>query len=311
MVGRLMFAVRTRGLTKRFKGLVAVDSLDLEVETGEIFGLLGPNGAGKTTTIRMICGLLLPSKGHIRIYDHDPFKEAEKVKRILGYMPQKFSLYDDLTVWENLDFYGSVYGLSKSERERRIEELLDFVELKGFEHHLAGKLSGGMKQRLSLASALLHSPKLLILDEPTAGVDPPLRRSFWSFFRKLNNEGVTLLVTTHYMDEAENCDRLGLMNKGRLVAVNSPRGLKRKLHGGDLIELVPKSGLDEVIHVLEGLSFVFKVEKVNEERLHLVVEDAETAIPALFTALERAGVEVRSLSQVNVNLEDVFIGLAG
>ncbi|PCN50235.1 ABC transporter ATP-binding protein, partial [Candidatus Geothermarchaeota archaeon ex4572_27] len=172
-----MLAIKTERLTKVFGRLVAVSSLNLEVEAGEIFGLLGPNGAGKTTAIRMICGLLPPTSGRVEVYGRDPFKEPQAVKMMLGYMPQRFSLYDDLTVWENLDFYGSVYGLSRGERERRIEELLKLVELKGFEGHLAGKLSGGMKQRLALAAALIHRPKLLVLDEPTAGVDPPLRRA--------------------------------------------------------------------------------------------------------------------------------------
>lgn len=305
-----MLAVEARGLTKAFKSLVAVDRLDLDVEQGEVFGLLGPNGAGKTTAIRMMCGLLEPTAGSVRIYGLDPFRQAEAVKRLLGYMPQRFSLYDDLTVWENLDFYGSVYGLAKRERERRIEEMLSFVELRGFEDHLAGQLSGGMKQRLSLATALLHRPRLLILDEPTAGIDPPLRRSFWGFFRKLNREGVTILVTTHYMDEAENCERLGLMNRGRLMVVDTPRGLKRRLHGGDLVELKVETGLEEAVKLVESVSFVKSLSR-DEGSLKVVVEDAERDVPTLIAKLEEAGVKVHSLSQASISLEDVFIAFAG
>jgi len=305
-----MLAVEARGLTKSFKGLVAVDRVSLEVEAGEVFGLLGPNGAGKTTTIRMICGLLEPDEGWVKVYGLDPLKQAGEVKRALGYMPQRFSLYDDLTVWENLDFYGSVYGLPKRERERRAEEMLSFVELKGFENHLAGKLSGGMKQRLSLAAALLHAPRLLVLDEPTAGIDPPLRRSFWSYFRRLNREGVTILVTTHYMDEAENCGRLGLMSGGRVVAVGSPKELKRSLHGGDALELKVAGDVREAERVAEGLSFVKSVGREGEA-LKLVVEDAERDVPRLLASLREAGVEVASLSRVEVSLEDAFIALTG
>jgi ABC-2 type transport system ATP-binding protein len=307
---RSMLAVEARGLTKSFKGLVAVDHVSLEVEVGEVFGLLGPNGAGKTTTIRLVCGLLEPDEGWVKVYGLDPLKQAGEVKRALGYMPQRFSLYDDLTVWENLDFYGSVYGLPKRERERRVEEMVSFVELKGFEHHLAGKLSGGMKQRLSLAAALLHAPKLLVLDEPTAGIDPPLRRSFWSYFRRLNREGVTILVTTHYMDEAENCGRLGLMGGGRVVAVGSPKELKRSLHGGDALELKVAGDVREAERVAESLSFVKAVGREGGA-LKLVVEDAERDVPRLLASLREASVEVASLSRVEVSLEDVFIALTG
>lgn len=258
-----MLAIETLNLTKKFMELIAVNSLNLKVEEGEIFGLLGPNGAGKTTAIRMMCGLLTPTYGSVKIYGLDPFKEAGRVKKVIGYMPQRFSLYDALTVRENLEFYGLVYGLSKVERRRRIEELIASVELEGFENHQAGKLSRGMRQRLSLAAALLHRPKLLILDEPTAGIDPPLRKSLWNLFRKLNKEEVTLLITTHYMDEAENCDRLGLMSRGRLVAVESPRGLKKMLYGGDLLELTPKSDVKDLRKALEGLSFTSKLRKLS------------------------------------------------
>ncbi|MDF1505541.1 ABC transporter ATP-binding protein [Roseisolibacter sp. H3M3-2] len=214
-------AVETRGLRRAFGALVAVAGLDLTVRRGEVFGLLGPNGSGKTTTIRMLCGLLAPSAGTATVVGHDVVREPEAVKRAIGYMSQKFGLYDDLTVAENLDFYASVYGLRGAARAARVAELLDGLGLAARAGQLAGTLSGGWKQRLALACATAHRPRLLFLDEPTAGVDPAARRRFWAAIRALAAEGTTVLVTTHYMDEAARCDRLAFMARGALIAVGT------------------------------------------------------------------------------------------
>jgi len=304
---KLMQAIVLRDVTKTFKGFKAVDSLNLEVKVGEIFGLLGPNGAGKTTTIRMICGLMEPTRGEIRVFGYQMPKERFKAIRIMGYMAQRFSLYEDLTVIENLNFYGALYGLSREERESRIKELLEFLELSHVANRLAGKLSGGMKQRLALAAALIHKPKLLILDEPTAGVDPPIRRAFWRYLRELNKEGVTILVTTHYMDEAENCDRLGLMSRGRLLAVGSPRELKRLVYGGDLLELAVQ-GVGNPVGAVKGLPYVRSVD-FNNGKLRVVVDDAEVNMVSLVNRLVEEGFKVTSAVQVNLSLEDAFIKL--
>ena len=213
--------VETRGLRRTFGALVAVEGLDLAVRRGEVFGLLGPNGSGKTTTIRMLCGLLAPTAGSATVAGYDVAREPEAVKRVIGYMSQKFGLYDDLTVIENLDFYASVYGLRGAARATRVDALLDGLGLRARERQLAGTLSGGWKQRLALACATAHRPRLLFLDEPTAGVDPAARRRFWATIHALASAGTTVLVTTHYMDEAARCDRLAFMARGALIAVGT------------------------------------------------------------------------------------------
>lgn len=214
-------AIRTERLRKQFGPIVAVDALTLEVHRGEVFGLLGPNGSGKTTTIRMLCGLLVPTSGRAQVADLDIVRESDAVRRAIGYMSQKFGLYDDLTVRENLRFYASVYGLRGSVRERRIEEQLIELKLADRAGQLAGTLSGGWKQRLALACATTHHPSILFLDEPTAGVDPAARRLFWELIYALAARGTTVLVTTHYMDEAERCNRLAFMSRGHLITVGT------------------------------------------------------------------------------------------
>jgi ABC-2 type transport system ATP-binding protein len=214
-------AVRTTGLRKVFGSLVAVEGLDLEIHRGEVFGLLGPNGSGKTTTIRMLCGLLEPSAGRAVVAGIDVSDDAEGVRRRIGYMSQRYGLYDDLTVAENIRFYGSMYGLRGAARETRVRALLDDLGLRPREHQMAGTLSGGWKQRLALACATAHQPDILFLDEPTAGVDPASRRLFWDWIYALAAGGTTILVTTHYMDEAERCQRLGFLSRGHLIALGT------------------------------------------------------------------------------------------
>jgi ABC-2 type transport system ATP-binding protein len=214
-------AVVTRGLTKRFGSLVAVEALDLSIHRGEVFGLLGPNGSGKTTTIRMLCGLMEPTAGSAEVVGFDVAREPEQIRRRIGYMSQRFGLYDDLTVQENIRFYSTIYGLHGAERTRRVAELIEELDLTQRVGQLAGTLSGGWKQRLSLACAIAHRPAMLFLDEPTAGVDPASRRLFWQKIHGLAAQGTTILVTTHYMDEAERCERLAFLSRGHLIAVGT------------------------------------------------------------------------------------------
>jgi ABC-2 type transport system ATP-binding protein len=300
------YAIEISGLTKKFGDFIAVDHLDLKVYKGEIFGLLGPNGAGKTTTIRMLCGLMAPTEGSIKILGYKIPEERNEAIRKIGYMAQRFSLYEDLTVYENMEFYGKLYGLKGSLLRERILKLLDFLELSEFKDRLAGKLSGGMKQRLALGVALIHNPSLLILDEPTAGVDPSLRRAFWNYFRSLNKEGTTILVTTHYMDEAENCDRIGLMSKGKLIAIGSPRELKRKAFGGDVIELKIKGDINSLpLKILE-------TRKENDITIvRAVLNDISKELPNIFNLLDSHNIKLISVEPINISLEEVFIKLLG
>ena len=299
--------VETFNLTKRFGDLAAVDHLNLKIRRGEVFGFLGPNGAGKTTTIRMLCGLLTPSEGYAIVAGFDVTKFPEKVKERIGYMPQRFSLYDDLTLHENLDFFGGIYRIPAERRRARIRRVLEIVQLEDFEDKLAGEVSGGLKQRLALACSLVHEPELLILDEPTAGIDPTLRKAFWRYFRDLNKEGVTFFINTHYMDEAELCDRLGLINKGRLIALDTSKNLKKAMVGGELVELFP-SEIDKAHSILKGFAKIRKIE-VKEKRLLLYVEDAASSIPEITALLRENRVEVSNVQTIEPSLEDVFIEL--
>jgi ABC-2 type transport system ATP-binding protein len=281
--------------------------MNLSVKRGEIFGFLGPNGAGKTTTVRILCGLMAPTSGSANVVGYDVAKEPEEVKQRIGYMPQSYGLYDDLTVEENLEFFGSVYRVAPDERRKRTAEILELVRLSEFRGHFAGQLSGGMKRRLSLAVSLIHGPELLILDEPTAGIDPPLRRVFWEYFRHLNKLGVTFFINTHYMDEAELCDRLALVSYGRLVAVASPIELKRKATGGEQIELVTTDP-QRTLSILGSVDSV-RESSVSLGTISLIVDEAATSIPRLTSLLKERGVEVLQARQLSPSLEDVFIKL--
>lgn len=302
-------AVEIVRLRKVFGSFAAVDGLDLRIAKGEIYGLLGPNGAGKTTLIRILCGLMAPTSGEVLVWGHRMPWERDALIRITGYMAQKFSLYEDLSVKENLEFYGRLYGMPFKALKGRVSELLSFLSLEDFSDRLAGRLSGGMKQRLALGVALIHRPKFLILDEPTAGVDPPIRRAFWDYLRGLNKESVTILITTHYMDEAENCDRIALMNRGKIIAEGTPRELKRGVFGGDVVEITVRGSGDPAL----ALPFCRVIEKGAEgcsgaaSSLKVIVQDAPREMPAMVNALERAGFKVVSVSPTYVNLEDVFV----
>lgn len=300
--------IETLDLTKEFDGFTAVDELNLVVRRGEIYGLLGPNGSGKTTTIRMLCGVLSPTSGTATVCGYDITEEPEEVKKKIGYMPQDFCLYGDLTVRENLEFYATIYDIPIAERNSRVMHLLEFCELDGFEDRLASELSGGMRQRLALVNALMPEPPLLILDEPTAGVDPPLRRAFWRYFRELNKRGITILLSTHYMDEAENCDRLGLMNRGSLVMVGSPSELKRRVYGGELIEITLTEPT-EAGRVEAAVGEVPGLERISADgvRVRIVARDGESVLAEIIRRFTIHRIAVSSSRCLNTDLEEVFI----
>ena len=296
--------IRASGLTKRFGQLTAVDGLDLHVNRAEVFGFLGPNGSGKSTTIRMLCGLLLPSSGEIDVLGCQVPRDAEALKRRIGYMTQKFSLYEDLTVGENLEFLATVQGLDRREARQRIEELLERYWLADRRKQLAGTLSGGQKQRLALAGAVLHKPDLLLLDEPTSAVDPQSRREFWDSLFELAEAGTTLLVSTHYMDEAERCTRLGILDAGRLVADGSPADLMAALPGRPL--LVECAQPRQAQRVLLGTEEVIAMAQIGASlRVLSAVEGARERIAR---RLADEGIEAE-VKDTEANLEDVFVAV--
>jgi len=301
----MAYAVELEGLTRRFGDFTAVDGVTFRVREGEIFGLLGPNGSGKTTTIRMLCGLLVPTAGRARVLGYDVAREPEEVKARIGYMSQRFSLYGDLTGRENLEFYAGVYRIPRQERHARIEAFLRLVGLEDRARERVENLSGGWKQRLALGCAILHRPRMLFLDEPTGGVDPASRREFWELIYGLAQEGTTILVTTHYMDEAEHCHTVGLMYQGRLIACDSPPGLKCRAMRGQVFEL-DCAPVTTALQQLPGLPGVHEV-AVHGAFLHVVAE--ADAGPMLRNALERCGVQVYALLPIAPSLEDVFISL--
>lgn len=255
------YAISIKNLTKKFGTFTAVDDISFDIPRGKIFGFLGPNGSGKSTTIRMICGVIRPTSGEGKVLGYDLVKESEDIKQNIGYMSQKFSLYEDLTVEENLDFYGNIYMLSKEKLKERKKELIDMANLKGKEKSLAGTLSGGWKQRLALGCALIHSPKLLILDEPTAGVDPVSRREFWNSISNLVTEGITVLVTTHYMDEASICDVIGFIYNSKLITIDTPQELYKK-HGTENLEEV----FINYVKALSNKDVIASFDEIKESR---------------------------------------------
>lgn len=304
-----MPAIKTQGLHKSFDGFSAVRDLTLSVNQGEIFGLVGPDGAGKTTTMRLLTGIMEPSGGDAWVAGHHIVDDAETIKEDIAYMSQRFGLYPDLTVLENIHFYADIYLISRKDREARIDELLGFSNLTPFKDRQAGKLSGGMKQKLGLACALIHTPRVLFLDEPTNGVDPVSRRDFWRILYQLLREKVTIFVSTAYLDEAERCERLALMHHGALVAVGTPAEIK-KLMRGALIEIEADQPRQAAALLREQLD----ADSVGlfGDRLHVVARDAQRAIDQSETLLKASGVIVRDIRLIEPSLEDVFVSvLAG
>lgn len=299
-------AIRVRTLSKRFDSFLAVDSISFDVAAGSIFGLLGANGAGKSTTIRMLCGLLASSSGTAEVAGLDINRDPEGIKRKIGYMSQRFSLYDDLTVEENIRFFGGVYGLSNHQLTLRMEETVRMAGLEGRERSLTRELSGGWKQRLALGCAILHRPGIVFLDEPTGGTDPISRRQFWDIINGLAEAGTTVLVTTHYLDEAEYCNRLVLMHAGRIVAEGTPGQLKQEIITGAVFEL-------ECRDPVAAMATLKDVPAVRETaifgtRLHVNV-DREEDVPIAVAALAAAGNPVNRYARIVASLEDVFIRL--
>lgn len=295
--------IRAEGLTRRFGEFTAVDHVSFAVGAGEVVGYLGPNGCGKTTTIRMLLGLLQPSEGRAKVLGYDAFRQSEDVRARAGYMSQKFALYDDLTVLENLVFYGGVYGVRE---RRRIRETIERVGLTGHEADLTGALSTGWRQRLALAIALVHQPKLLFLDEPTSGVDPTARRAFWDLIYGLAAEGVTVFVTTHYMDEAEYCGRVGIMRAGRLLALDTPSRLKEKLVPGAVWD-VRVDSLQAALEALAGAEGVLRAGLAGDCLRVLTRRDVTAR--KLGVLLKRRGLQVESVLPGEPTLEDAFLAL--
>ena len=301
-------AVSVRDLRKHFGAFHAVDGVSFDVAAGEIFGFLGANGAGKSTTIRMLCGLLRPTSGDASVLGHDVARDPEGVKKRIGYMSQRFSLYDDLSVRNNLRFFGGVYGLRGSELREREQWAVRMSGLEGMERRLTGELPGGWKQRLALASAVMHRPRVLFLDEPTSGVDPLSRRRFWQLIEEMAHEGVTVFVTTHYLDEAEHCDRIALMSKGRIVALGSVEALRSVFAGRAVLEVT----CPRVVDALETLSRLAEVREISVfgTKLHAIVDDAAPARRRIEAALAADGNVPADLASIVPSLEDVFIHYA-
>ena len=301
-------AISVRGLTRRFRELVAVDGLTLEVSRGALFGLVGPDGAGKTTTLRMLAGVLPPTAGDAVVGGVSVAKDPEGVKQHIAYMAQRFGLYHDLTVRENIEFYADLYQVPAAERPARLERLYRFSNLGPFEHRLAGQLSGGMKQKLSLCCALVHHPEILLLDGPTFGVDPISRRDLWLILHEMVAEGVTVLVTTAYMDEAERCDQVALLHRGRVVALDTPQALQRS-YPGEMLR-VHVGDRRAAAHVLSGVAAVRRA-AVFGDTIHVTVGSRERDWPIATAALQQAGIAVTGISDAEPSLEDVFIDRVG
>ncbi|HEY8637028.1 MAG TPA: ABC transporter ATP-binding protein [Candidatus Limnocylindrales bacterium] len=300
-------AVVIEGASVEFPGVLAIDDISLLVPTGVILGLIGPSGAGKTTAIRLLTGALTPTRGTVTVLGEQPHRFRRQTRERIGYMPQSFMLYPDLTVRENVDFVGSLFGMLFLSRRRRTGEVLKLVDLWPVRGRRAGKLSGGMQRRLELACVLVHDPAMLFLDEPTAGIDPLLRSRVWEELHRLRDAGRTLIVTTQYLDEAESCDSVALISDGRLLALATPDGLRREAAGGDVVDIETAELFDG--DVLRSLPFVRHVRQDGPRRLTVTVDDAGTATPDVVDAIRAQGGEVSSAREVRLSFDEVFATL--
>lgn len=302
----MKYEIETRSLTKSFGNVIAVDHLELQVKSGTIFGLIGPDGAGKTTTMRMLCSLITPDSGTAKIGGNDIITESEKIKLDIGYMPQKFSLYGDLTVMENLIFYAEIYQVPKKERKEKIRYLLKFSNLEKHSYKLADQLSGGMKQKLALACNLIHTPKYLFLDEPTIGVDPVARRELWKILFELKEEGVTIFVSTPYMDEAERCDEVGLISKGEIIKKDAPHKIIKdfKKH---ILCIYSKDNY-KARDFSTSLDYVEDAYLLGEE-LHIVVDDYEDKKGKIMQAFRENIIDIEDINRISPSFEDVFVNI--
>jgi ABC-2 type transport system ATP-binding protein len=300
-------AIKTNNLTKVFDKNTAVENLNIEVRKGELFGLVGPDGAGKTTVMRLLAAIMQPTSGEAWVAGHSIIHEGEKIKERIGYMSQRFGLYEDLTVIENIHFYADLYGLSRKERPPRIERLLGFSNLTAFRDRLAGNLSGGMKQKLGLACALVHTPEVLFLDEPTCGVDPVSRRDFWRILYDLLKEEITVFVSTAYLDEAERCTRIGLIHKGAILMADEPARIKDTM-GMPMIEVLSPDarGLKSIIANMAGVRSV----NMYGDRLHIAVEKRDI-IDTVLEEFRKRDLEIQGQREITPSLEDVFIFMVG
>ena len=297
-------AIDSQGLTRSFPGVKAVDDLSFQVRYGEIFGLVGPDGAGKTTTMRMLAGVLAPDTGSARVAGFDVVRDPEKVKHDISYMSQRFGLYEDLTVDENIRFYAGIFGVRAAEREERSARLLQAADMQRFRSRLAGKLSGGMKQKLGLVCALIHTPKVILLDEPTNGVDPVSRRDFWKILYSLLSEGVAILTSTAYLDEAERCHRVALLHQGRLLFCDTPAALKARLRNSVVAVHTPEARrVRDVVQTAAGVNSAVLV----GDGVHLLLDDARKRIPELQSLLNSASVPFENVEQISATVEDVFV----
>jgi ABC-2 type transport system ATP-binding protein len=302
--------IQVENLTKRFGAFLAVDHVSFEIKSGEVFGWLGPNGAGKTTTMRMLLGLLKPTEGRMSVLGCDPILQTKKMQAQVGYMSQLFTLYNDLTAMENIRFYGRVYGLKPAALRQREEEIIQMAGLAGRENSLTSNLSGGWKQRLALGCAIMHNPKVVFLDEPTAGVDPISRREFWGLIYAMAKKGTTIMVTTHYMDEAELCQRVGFISQGHLVALDTPGNLKKSQMRGQVLEInLPEP--DRALRVLKAAqaqgAIPFDEVALYGAQIHVVVPDAQSYRQAVEQVLAAEHIVVNSIEWIAPTLEDVFI----
>jgi len=301
--------IQARGLTKRFNGEAAVIDLNLDVPRCTVFGLIGPSGCGKTTTVRLMTGIYLPNEGQITVLGGPPAHFSPDTRRQLGYMPQQFVLYPNLSVWENLNFSASLYGMG-FRRGQRLKELLDLVELYPHRNKLARAISGGMQRRLALAATLLHDPSMIFLDEPTAGIDPVLRRKFWDTFQNLKRAGRTIVVTTQYVAEAEYCDLVAVMAAGRILVVDTPNGLRWRAFGGEMVDLQAAEPIDKADVVeLRALPYIGRIHFLNDTTLRMIVSDAGTVVPALLEWAKARRWPIRSVEKYVPPLDDAFVEL--
>ena len=308
MTDQFQSAILAEGLTKSFPGVKAVDALSFDVRAGEIFGLVGPDGAGKTTTLRMLAGIMPMDAGKAMVAGFDVARDPEGAKHSLSYMPQRFGLYEDLNVEDNIRFYADLFGVSKSERNTRSTQLLEAAGMSEFRKRLAGKLSGGMKQKLGLVCALIHRPKVILLDEPTTGVDPVSRRDFWRILYELAAEGVAILTSTAYLDEAERCHRVLLLHQGKVLFCDTPANLKAKMGKGVLSITAPDPRL--LRSELEGADGISSL-LLTGDGLHVVVDDAVRRIPEFEARLKRANIPFEAIQQVEPSIEDLFVDAVG
>jgi ABC-2 type transport system ATP-binding protein len=302
-------AVEFEHVVKSFGETRAVQDLSFGVSRGQIFGLIGPSGCGKTTTVRMVTGIHTPDQGRVLVLGREPRQFTAAMRERIGYMPQHFVLYPELSVWENLDFAASCYGVGLRGRGARLRSMIDFVELTDARHSPAGQISGGMQRRLELACTLIHEPDLIVVDEPTAGIDPVLRQKFWNHFRELRDQGRTLFVTTQYVTESEYCDVVAAMKGGRMVAMGSPDIVRQVAMGGEIVNVVATALTREQVAAIEAVDGVRSVRRVSVDEVSVTVDEAGTATPAIMAALQTAGATVVNVSEYRPNFDEVFVRL--